>query len=167
VPLSVSFDGTGSNDPDGSIAGYAWTFGDGSSAAGISASHTYVGAGTYTATLTVTDNLGATGSKDVTITATADTNTINAPSGLSASASKPGTATLRWTDNSTNEQGFYIERAPSATGVFARVGTTGANATTFPQSGVASGTYLFRVQAFNTTTGRVSTYSNQVSVKIK
>ncbi|HEX3123191.1 MAG TPA: glycoside hydrolase family 44 protein, partial [Rhodanobacteraceae bacterium] len=131
VPLSVSFDGTGSNDPDGSIAGYAWTFGDGSSAAGISASHTYVGAGTYTATLTVTDNLGATGSKDVTITATADTNTIN---------------------------------APSATGVFARVGTTGANATTFPQSGVASGTYLFRVQAFNTTTGRVSAYSNQASV---
>jgi len=167
VPLSVSFDGTGSNDPDGSIASYAWTFGDGSSAAGISASHTYIGAGTYTARLTVTDNLGATGSKDVTITATTDANVINAPSGLTASASKPGTATLRWTDNSTNEQGFYIERAPSVTGVFARIGTTGANATTFPQSGVASGTYLYRVQAFNTTTGRVSAFSNQVSVKIK
>jgi hypothetical protein len=128
----------------------AWTFGDGSSASGVSTSHTYVAAGTYAAKLTVTDNLGATGVKDLTITATADTNAINAPSGLSASASKPGTATLRWTDNSTNEQGFYIERAPSATGVFARVGTAAANATTFPQSGVASGTYLFRVQAFNT-----------------
>ncbi|HET7062892.1 MAG TPA: glycoside hydrolase family 44 protein [Rudaea sp.] len=167
VPLAVAFSGSGSSDPDGSIASYGWNFGDGSSASGISASHTYVNAGTFTATLTVTDNLGATDSKNVTITATADSNAINAPSGLSASASKPGTATLRWTDNSNNEQGFYIERAPSATGVFARIGTTAANATTFPQSGVASGTYLFRVQAFNTTTGRVSAYSNQVSVKIK
>jgi PKD repeat protein len=167
APLPVTFSGSGSSDPDGSIASYAWTFGDGSSASGISASHTYVSAGTYTAKLTVTDNLGATGSKNLTITATGDASAINAPSGLSASASKPGTATLRWTDNSTNEQGFYVERAPSATGVFARVGTTAANATTFPQSGVASGTYLFRVQAFNTTTGRVSAYSNQVSVKIK
>ncbi len=167
VPLAVAFSGSGSSDPDGSIAGYGWNFGDGSSASGINASHTYVSAGTFTATLTVTDNLGATGSKALTITASADSNAINAPSGLSASASKPGTATLRWTDNSTNEQGFYVERAPSATGVFARVGTTAANATTFPQSGVASGTYLFRVQAFNTTTGRVSAYSNQVSVKIK
>jgi PKD repeat protein len=167
VPLAVSFNGSGSSDPDGSITGYAWTFGDGSSASGIGTSHTYVNAGTYTAKLTVTDNLGATGSKSLTITVTGDANAINAPSGLSASASKPGTATLRWTDNSSNEQGFYVERAPSATGVFARVGTTAANATTFPQSGVASGTYLFRVQAFNTTTGRVSAYSNQVSVKVK
>jgi len=167
VPLAVAFSGSGSSDSDGSIASYAWTFGDGSSASGVSASHTYVGAGTYTAKLTVTDNLGATGSQNLTITATGDTNAINAPSGLSASASKPGTATLRWADNSTNEQGFYVERAPSASGVFARVGTTAANATTFPQSGVASGTYLFRVQAFNTTTGRVSAYSNQVSVRIK
>ncbi len=167
VPLAVAFSGSGSSDPDGSITNYTWTFGDGSSASGISASHTYVAAGTYTAKLTVTDNLGATGSMNVTITAAADTNAINAPSALSASASKPGTATLRWTDNSTNEQGFYIERAPSSTAVFARIGTTAANATTFPQSGVASGTYLFRVQAFNTTTGRVSAYSNQVSVKIK
>jgi len=167
APLAVAFSGSGSNDPDGSIASYAWTFGDGSSASGVNASHTYVSAGTYTAKLTVTDNLGATGSKSLVITASADANAINAPSGLSASASKPGTATLRWTDNSSNEQGFYIERAPSATGLFARVGTTAANATTFPQSGVASGTYLFRVQAFNTTTGRLSAYSNQVSVKIK
>jgi PKD repeat protein len=167
IPLAVAFSGAGSSDPDGAITSYAWTFGDGSSAAGISASHTYVSTGTYTAKLTVTDNLGATGSKNLTITATGDPNAINAPSGLSASASKPGTATLRWTDNATNEQGFYVERAPSATGVFVRVGTTAANATTFPQSGVASGTYLFRVQAFNTTTGRVSSYSNQASVKIK
>ena len=167
APLAVTFNGAGSNDPDGSIASYAWTFGDGGTASGVSAANTYATAGTYTAKLTVTDNRGATGSTSVVITATADVNAINAPSALSAASTKKGAVTLRWTDNSTNEQGFYIERAPSATGVFARVGQTAANATTFAQSGVASGTYLFRVQAFNLTTGRVSAYSNQVSAKIK
>jgi PKD repeat protein len=167
APLAVAFSGSGSNDPDGSIASYAWAFGDGGTASGVSAAHTYTTAGTYSAKLTVTDNRGATGSATVLITATADTSALNAPTGLSASASKPGTVSLRWTDNSTNEQGFYIERAPSSTGVFARVGQTATNATTFAQSGVASGTYLFRVQAFNLTTGRVSAYCNQVSVKIK
>jgi PKD repeat protein len=167
APLAVSFSGAGSSDPDGTIASYAWTFGDGGTASGISTSHTYTSAGTYTATLTVIDNLGATGSKSVTITTATDPNTIGAPSGLTASAPKRGSVTLRWTDNSNNESGFTIERAPSSTGVFARVGQVGANSTAFSQSGVTSGTYLYRVQAFNTTTGRVSAYSNQVSVKIK
>jgi PKD repeat protein len=167
VPFAVSFSGAGSSDPDGSIASYAWTFGDGGTASGVSASHTYTTAGSYTAKLTVTDNRGGTGSATVPITANADTSTINAPSGLSGSASKPGTMSLRWTDNSNNEQGFYVERAPSGTGVFTRIAQTAANATTYSGSGVASGTYLFRVQAFNLSTGKVSAYSNQVSVKVK
>jgi PKD repeat protein len=167
APLAVSFSGAGSNDPDGSIASYAWTFGDGGTGAGVSISHTYAAAGTYGARLTVTDNRGATGSTTTAITASADSSAINAPSGLSGSASKPGTMSLRWTDNSNNEQGFYVERAPSGAGVFTRIATTAANATAYSASGVASGTYLFRVQAFNTTTGRVSAYSNQVSVRIK
>jgi PKD repeat protein len=167
VPFAVSFSGAGSSDPDGSIASYAWTFGDGGTASGVSASHTYTTAGSYTAKLTVTDNRGGTGSATVAITASADTSTINAPSGLSGSASKPGTMSLRWTDNSNNEQGFYIERAPSSGGVFTRIAQTAANATSYSGSGVPSGTYLFRVQAFNLSTGRVSAYSNQVSVKVK
>jgi PKD repeat protein len=167
VPFAVSFSGAGSSDADGSIASYAWTFGDGGIASGVSASHTYTTAGSYTAKLTVTDNRGGTGSATVSITANADTSTINAPSGLSGSASKPGTMSLRWIDNSNNEQGFYVERAPSSTGVFTRIAQTAANATTYSGSGVPSGTYLFRVQAFNLATGKVSAYSNQVSVKVK
>ncbi|MCW2527026.1 MAG: wcoG [Pseudonocardiales bacterium] len=58
--LTVAFDGSGSTDADGAIASYAWNFGDGTTGAGISASHTYATAGTFTATLTVTDNQGAT-----------------------------------------------------------------------------------------------------------
>ncbi len=51
---------SGSSDPDGSIAGYSWTFGDGASSAAQNPTHIYAGAGTYTVTLTVTDDQGAT-----------------------------------------------------------------------------------------------------------
>ncbi|WP_328808223.1 S8 family serine peptidase [Nonomuraea antri] len=59
--LACSFNGSASADPDGTIASYAWDFGDGSSGTGATPSHTYAAAGTYTVKLTVTDNAGATG----------------------------------------------------------------------------------------------------------
>ena len=70
VPLTVNFDGSASSDPDGTIASYAWTFGDGDSATAANPSYSYTTAGTYTATLTVTDNEGATDSASVTIVVT-------------------------------------------------------------------------------------------------
>ena len=57
---SVSFDGSGSSDSDGSIVSYAWTFGDGSTGSGVAPSHTYNTAGTYNVVLTVTDDDGLT-----------------------------------------------------------------------------------------------------------
>ena len=65
---SVSFSGGASTDVDGSIVSYSWTFGDGSSAIGLSVSHTYAAPGSYTARLTVTDSCGATGSDTVVVT---------------------------------------------------------------------------------------------------
>jgi trimeric autotransporter adhesin len=60
--LSIAVDGSGSSDPDGSIVSYGWDFGDGSAgASGVTANHTYAGAGTFTVKLTVTDDEGATG----------------------------------------------------------------------------------------------------------
>jgi PKD repeat protein len=59
VGQPVAFDGSTSNDPDGSIVDYEWNFGDGSAGSGNAASHSYAGAGSYEVTLTVTDNLGA------------------------------------------------------------------------------------------------------------
>jgi len=56
---AVGFDGRGSTDADGSVASYAWAFGDGTTASGAVVSHTYAAAGTYTVALTVADNLGA------------------------------------------------------------------------------------------------------------
>jgi PKD repeat protein len=69
APLGVSFTATGS-DSDGTIAGYHWDFGDGQTSNTQSPSHTYQSAGTFNATVTVTDNLGATDSKTIPITVT-------------------------------------------------------------------------------------------------
>jgi PKD repeat protein len=68
--LSCSFDGSASSDPDGTIASYAWDFGDGSTGSGVTPGHVYAAAGTYTVTLTVTDDDSATDvdSRSVTVT---------------------------------------------------------------------------------------------------
>ncbi len=64
---SVSFTAAGSNDADGSIVSYAWAFGDGQTGVGQIASHSYAAAGSYTATLTVIDDKGATGTAQVVV----------------------------------------------------------------------------------------------------
>ena len=70
--LVCSLDGSGSTtDSDGTIASYAWTFGDGGTATGATANHTYAAAGTYPVTLTVTDNGGLTGSSTQSLTVAA------------------------------------------------------------------------------------------------
>ncbi|MBP2471569.1 subtilisin family serine protease [Crossiella equi] len=59
---TCSFDAGASTDADGTITGYAWEFGDGSTATGRTASHTYQRAGRYSVRLTVTDDDGKTNS---------------------------------------------------------------------------------------------------------
>ena len=66
-PLPVEFDASSST---GNISTYHWMFGDGHSATGKIVNHTYTAAGSYTAKLTVTDNIGATDQETVTITVT-------------------------------------------------------------------------------------------------
>jgi PKD repeat protein len=59
APLEVLFDAGASSDPDGNIAEYTWSFGDGGSGAGVNAAHVYTTPGSYTVALTVTDTVGA------------------------------------------------------------------------------------------------------------
>src|SRR5206468_6985562 len=66
--LNCSFNASASSDPDGTIAGYVWTFGDGTTGAGVSFSHSYAAGGNFTVALTVTDNLGATGTTSHVVT---------------------------------------------------------------------------------------------------
>jgi PKD repeat protein len=57
--LAIAVDAAESEDPDGSIVAYDWRFGDGTTGEGVTASHTYSRPGTYTVSLTVTDDAGA------------------------------------------------------------------------------------------------------------
>ena len=67
--LTCTFSGLPSTDPDGTIRKYAWSFGDGTTGDGALVGHTYAAPGTYTVTLAVTDNLGATDTRSQTVTA--------------------------------------------------------------------------------------------------
>jgi PKD repeat protein len=89
--LSVSFDGSGSSDPDGSIVSYAWDFGDGTTGTVANPTKVYSAAGTYTVSLTVTDNLGATGTLAGTVTVAAPP-----PAGLVAQDDFARTVTNGW-----------------------------------------------------------------------
>ncbi len=68
VDVSLTFDGTGSTDSDGTVESFAWDFGDEESGTGATPSHTYTVADIYTVTLTVTDDDGATDSDTTTVT---------------------------------------------------------------------------------------------------
>jgi PKD repeat protein len=67
-PLTVAFNASGSADPDGSISSYSWNFGDSTTGTGVSINHTYNTPGSYIATLTITDDGGATSTASRTIT---------------------------------------------------------------------------------------------------
>ena len=61
----------GSSDSGGTVVAWSWTFGDSGGSSAQNPSHTYASAGTYSVTLMVTDNNGATGSASQSVTVTA------------------------------------------------------------------------------------------------
>jgi hypothetical protein len=75
----------------------------------------------------------------------------NAPSNLTANAVSASQINLNWSDNSSDETGFSIERcAGNGCTNFAQIATVGANTTSYPDSGLTSKTwYRYRVLAFN------------------
>jgi cytochrome c len=94
-PLRVRFTSRGT-DVDGGPLQYAWDFGDGGTADTRNALHTYAGEGSYTATVTVTDRHGATGTADVAIEVSNGAPTVRA-----AADPRSGTAPLRVRFSST------------------------------------------------------------------
>jgi len=68
INQTIVFDGSASYDPDGVINSYVWDFGDGNTATGAVTNNTYTAAGTYTVTLTVTDDTSRSDTTFVDIT---------------------------------------------------------------------------------------------------
>ncbi|NOQ93899.1 MAG: PKD domain-containing protein, partial [Methylophaga sp.] len=177
-PLLVTFEGTSSYDTDGSLVLYAWDFGDGNSATGSQVNHTYNTAGTFTASLTVTDDTAATSTTTVSINVTPQATLPSAPTNLSATLVKTGkgrnkvvsSAVLNWTDNSNNETRFVIERCLEQTTGKGRNRVTSCEYSEYTtvdadvnssQVSTESG-YKYRVKAINDTGS--SSYTNEVSI---
>jgi PKD repeat protein len=64
----INFNGSGSNDTDGTIDTYFWDFGDGYTGSDEKTTHTYTSEGSYDVTLTVTDDDGAFDTDGLTVT---------------------------------------------------------------------------------------------------
>jgi len=103
------------------------------------------GTGCGTGTLTVNGNMACTA-------------TFN--SNVTIDPSVPSQLTLTWTDNSTNEDGFRLERRLGSGTAFTQIATVGANVTMYTDTGLLNAmTYCYRVQAYNAAGS--SPYSNE------
>ena len=116
----MSLSGANSTDQGGTITSYSWSFGDGATASGATASHTYATAGTFQVSLTVVDNLGAT---SVATTATR----VSAASAGGTTVMPPsiGSCTVFPADNIWNTP---VDQLPVSSNSAAWVNTIGTNA---------------------------------------
>lgn len=160
--LTVAFNGSTSSDPDGNIASYSWNFGDGTNGNGVNASRTYANAGTYSVTLTVTDNQGATNTRTQQVTVTAANSQCPGaafngsfsgangqsqyqPTGGSYTTAVSGAHTVCLNGPSANDYDVYLQRR-SSNGTWSNVasGETVSASERITYNG-AAGTYRVRV----------------------
>ncbi|MGA2140338.1 MAG: fibronectin type III domain-containing protein [Verrucomicrobiia bacterium] len=117
--------------------------------------------GSYSNTVTFANLTNGNGTADRIVTLTITT--LPAPSNLAAVVVTNNQVNLSWTDNSTGEDGFKIERAPDNAGTpgdWAEIATVSNNVTAYTDPGLTPSTaYWYRVRAFNSQAD--SDYSNQ------
>lgn len=156
----VYFNGLSSSDPDGTIVQYDWEFGDGAVGSGINASHAYSSTGTYSVTLTVTDNAGAMNSSSVDVTV-ADQDSLNVPTGLGATVDGLNVS-LTWQDNNTNESEYLVERGVKYRGkvTYNVVATLPADTTSYLDTVPETGEYRYRIVAKNSVNEATSSTLN-------
>jgi chitinase len=101
--VALGLSGSGSTDADGDLLSYSWDFGDQTSATGVSASHMYSTAGTYSVKLTVSDGKGGVG--------TATTQATVAPKPNSSSSAASVCTSPKFTSGTTYSAGQLVQNA--------------------------------------------------------
>jgi serine protease len=174
--LTCSFNGSASSDSDGSISSYSWSFGS----TGVTTSNTFASAGTYTVTLTVSDNDGATDSVSHSVTVTAppvSTNVLQngvAKTGLSGSTGTKlnytmvvpaGASNLKFVmSGGTGDADLYVRfgAAPTTSNYDCRSWASG-NSETCNITTAQAGTYYVMINAYSTFSGASLTGSYTAS----
>ena len=88
-----------------------------------------------------------------------------APSGLTATTTSATLIDLAWTDNSSDETEFRIERSPNGVNNWTEIGTVGANGTSYQDTGLTPSTrYYYQVRAYRSGDAPYSDYSNIANV---
>ncbi len=96
-----------STDSDGSVVSWSWDFGDGYASTAQNPTHAYAAADTYTVTLTVTDDDGATGNTSQDVTVSSSTPPTNQSPTASFAYATSG-LTANFTDQSTDSDGSVV-----------------------------------------------------------
>lgn len=147
---SVTLNGSGSSDPDGTITSYAWTKISGlagtiSSPNAVSTSVTGLVAGTHTFRLTVTDNLGAQSSDTVTVTVGAANNPPNANAGSDRVLAFPTNSVTLNGSGSSDIDGSIVSYLWTKTSPLA-ANIANVNAASTLVTGMAVGTHTFQLR---------------------
>ncbi len=161
VDIPLQFTASGSVDPDGTIASYAWTFGDGGTGTGETVQHTYRSAGTFTVRVTVTDDAGATGVDSAVVTVVPNAVPNVAPI---ARIDAPATGTPNTTVAFSGTQSTDVDGVVAVYAWNFGDGTTGANATE-AKVYAASGTYTVTLTVTDNR-GATATASHTITIAL-
>ena len=108
-PVTVNVNAAGSSDPDGSIASAVIDFGDGTTAMGLTASHTYKLSGTYTVRATITDNQGASSSASAGVTVKAPEVVVSSPANGATVNTQPRVVATGFSGNPVTAMQIYLD----------------------------------------------------------